>query len=46
MYGREAILHISLDFLALELAHQLELIGNDVMSIRMEYLIELKEKGS
>lgn len=42
--GREARIPISLEFPTLELAHQLELIENDAMSIRMTYLMELEEK--
>ena len=43
VYGREALLRISLEFPTLELAHQLELIENDVISIRMDDFIELEE---
>ena len=46
VYGKEARIPISLDFPALELAHQFELIGNDAMSIRMVDLMELEEKRS
>lgn len=44
VYGREARLPISLEFPSLELAHQLELIEDDVMSVRMVELMELEEK--
>lgn len=44
VYGREARLPISLEFPSLELAHQLELIEDNAMSIRMAELIELEEK--
>ncbi len=44
VYGREARLPISLEFLALEKAHQLELIENDAMYVRMVDLMELEEK--
>ena len=44
VYGREARLSISLDFPALELAHQLELIGHDAMIVRMVELMEKEEK--
>ena len=44
VYGREARLPISLEFPALELAHQLELIENDAMTVRMVELMELEEK--
>ena len=43
VYGREARLPISLEFPALELAHQLELMENDAMYVRMENLMELEE---
>ena len=46
VYGREARLPISLEFSALELAHQLELIENDAMTVRMVELMELEEKRS
>ena len=46
VYGKEARLPISLEFPSLELSHQLELIENDAMSIRMTYLMELEEKRS
>ena len=42
--GREARLSFSLEFLALELAHQLELIEDDSMIVRMAKLMELEEK--
>ena len=35
VYGREARLPISLEFIALELAHQLKLDGNDAMTVRI-----------
>ena len=44
VYGREARLPISLEFPALELSHQLELIEDDIMSIRIAELMELEEK--
>ena len=44
IYGREARLSISLDFLALKLAHQLELVEDDAMTVRMAELMELEEK--
>ena len=44
VYGREARLHVSLEFHALELARQLELIEDDLMSIRIVELMELEEK--
>lgn len=44
VYGREARLPISLEFPAFELAHQLELIEDDAMTVRMEKLMELEEK--
>ena len=44
VYGREARLSISLEFLALELAHQLEIIEDNSMIVRMEKLMELEEK--
>ncbi len=44
VYGREARIPISLEFPSLELAHQMELIEDDAMSVRMEELIELEEK--
>lgn len=43
VYGREARLPILLEFPSLELAHQLELIEDDAMSIRMVELMELEE---
>ena len=45
VYGREARLPISLEFPSLDLAHQLELIENDAMSVRMVDLMELEEKS-
>jgi hypothetical protein len=44
VYGREERLPISLEFSSLELAHQLELIEDDAMTVRMAELMELKEK--
>ena len=44
VYGREAGLPISLKFPSLELAHQLELIEDSAMSVRMAELIKLEEK--
>jgi hypothetical protein len=44
VYGREARLPISLEFPALELAHQLEIAEDDAMSVRMAELMELEEK--
>ena len=44
VYGREAQLPISLEFPSLELAHQLELSEDNVMTIRMVELMELEEK--
>lgn len=44
VYDREARLPISLEFPSLELAHQLELIEDDTMTVRMEKLMELEEK--
>ena len=44
VYGREARLPISLEFPSLELAHQLELIEDDAMTVRMAELMELEEK--
>ena len=44
VYGREARLSISLEFPALELAHQLELVEYDAMAVRMAELMELEEK--
>ena len=46
VYGREARLPISLEFPSLELAHQLELVENDAMTVRMVELMELEEKRS
>lgn len=43
-YGREAKLHISLEFPSLELAYQLEVEENDPMTIRLVELFELEEK--
>ena len=44
VYGREARLSILLEFQALELAHQLELVEDDAMTVRMAKLMELEEK--
>lgn len=44
VYGREARLPISLEFLALELAHQLEVVEDDAITVRMAELMELEEK--
>ena len=44
VYGREARIPISLEFTTLEMAHELELIENDVMSIRNAKLMDLEEK--
>lgn len=44
LYGREERLPISLEFLSLELAHQLEIIEDSDMTIKMEEFIELEEK--
>ena len=44
VYGREARLHISLEFPALELAHQLEIAKDDAMTVRLAELMELEEK--
>lgn len=44
VYGRESRLPISLDLLALDLAHQLELVENDAMSITIVDFMELEEK--
>ena len=44
VYGRDARLSISLEFSALELAHQLELVEDDAMTVRMADLMELEEK--
>lgn len=41
--GREARLPLSLELPFLNLAHQLELLENDVISIRYAKLIELEE---
>ena len=46
VYGREARLPISLEFPALELAHQMELIEDDSMTISMVELMDLEEKRS
>ena len=44
VYGKEARIPISLEFPSLELAHQLELIEDDAMSVRKAELMELDEK--
>ncbi len=44
VYGKEERFPISFGFPSLELAHQLELIENDVMSIRIIELMKLEEK--
>ena len=44
VYGREARISILLEFPSLELAHQLELIEDDAMIVRMAELMELEEK--
>lgn len=44
VYSREARLSISFEFPSLELTHQLELIEDDSMSVRMVELMELEEK--
>lgn len=44
VYGKEARLPISLEFPSFELAHQLELLEEDAMKIRLAKLIELEEK--
>ena len=44
VYGTEVRLPISLELPSLELAHQLELIEDDAMTVRMIELIELEEK--
>lgn len=44
VYGREARVPISLEFPSLELAHQLELVEDNAMSVRMAELLELEEK--
>jgi hypothetical protein len=44
VYGREARLPISLEFSSLELAHQLELLEEDVMIVKLAELVELEEK--
>lgn len=46
VYGREARLPISLEFPSLEVAHQLELVEDNAMSVRMAELMELEEKRS
>ena len=46
VYGREARLSISLEFPTLELDHQLELIEDDAMIVRMAELMEMEEKRS
>ena len=44
VYGREARIPISLEFPYLELAHQLEIIEDDAMIVRITELMELEEK--
>ena len=44
VYGREARLPISLEFPSLKLGHQLELIEDNAMIVKMVELIELEEK--
>lgn len=44
IYGREARLPNSLEFPSLELVHQLELIEDNAMALRMTKLMELEEK--
>ena len=44
VYGREVRLSISLEFPTMELAHQLELVEDDAMIVRMAELMELEEK--
>ena len=44
--GREARLPISLEFLSLELTHQLELIEDDAMTVMMTELMVPEEKRS
>ena len=44
VYGREARLPISLEFPSLELSHQLELIEDNYIIVKMIELIELEEK--
>ena len=44
VYGREARLPISLEFPSLKLAHQLELVEDDAIIVRMVELMELEEK--
>ena len=46
VYDREARLPISLEFPSLELAHQLQLIEDDAMKVRMAEIMELEEKRS
>ena len=46
MYGREAWFPISLEFPSLELAHQLELLEDSAMTVRIAELSELEEKRS
>ena len=43
VYGREARLPISLEFPTLELAHQLEVLEDNAMTIRIVELMELEE---
>jgi hypothetical protein len=44
VYGREARLPISLEFPSLELAHQLEVLEDNAMIVRLAELMELEEK--
>lgn len=43
VYGREARLPLSLELSSLDLAHQLEVLENDALSVRYDKLIELEE---
>ena len=42
IYRREARLPKSLEFPSLEIAHQLEILEDDAMTVRMEELMELE----
>jgi hypothetical protein len=44
VYGREARLPLSLDLSSLDLAHQMELEGNDVIIVRFVELEETRNK--
>ena len=44
VYGREAKFPILLEFPSLELVHQLELVEDDVVAMRMVELMKLEEK--